>query len=203
MIEPIRFTPPWLVPAAPAGGGKKGSGKIAPVPVFLLKAGTILERDQFEAELEGRHAAGMVLSFHLLEAAVGGLRALLGKEDAAEIEDLLRSDYSAAAGDGSLSPQERAKVKGATEILAKHWPDYSALVEQEARRSQILPTLAFVQWCSGWENVTDQDGAPVEYARGATGEIDDALLRRVPFTMIRSAGMAAYGLQYGRSQAKN
>lgn len=203
MIGLIRFTPPWLL-ASPEPGGDKGKQAVKPAapPVFLLEAGSIVSRDQFEAELEGKYGAGMVLSFHLLEAALDGLRALLG-DDATEIEELLRADLAATSDAEQLTPQEKAKVKAATEILAKHWPEYAALVERESRRSRLLPTLAFVQWCKGWENLVDANGEPIEYARSATGEIADELLRRVPFVMLRAAGLEAYGVQYGRTQAKN
>lgn len=203
MIETIRFTPPWLVPSDGEKGKKQGK-QPAP-PTFTLRAGSIIERDQFEAELEGRFGAGMVLGFRLLEAAVGGVRALLG-EEGIELEELLRAEFAAAASSdrgGELSPQEKARLKATTEILARNWPEYAGLVEQEARRNQILPTLAFVQWCAGWENVVDREGAPVVYERGPTGDLPDHLLRRVPFTMIRAAGLEAYALQYGRAHAKN
>lgn len=188
------FTPRWLQPRE---GDKLPKGKKP--PVFHLVAGSILERDQFEAEMEGRHHAGMVLSYQLLQAAEEGLAALLG-ERSAELTDLLRADFS---GGDSLPVLEQAKIKEATEILARHWPDYGALVQRESRRSQILPTLAFAQWCRGWDHVQDDSGKAVDYARTSLDEIDDALLRRVPFTMIRAAGMTAYALQYGRAQEKN
>jgi hypothetical protein len=203
MMETIRFTPSWLL-RAQTEPMKKG-GKRPKLPVFILKAGSITERDLFEAELEGRYGAGMVMSFQLLDAAVNGVRALLGDEGGA-IEELLRADYasSLSAADGEqLSPIDKAKLKSATEILAGSWPEYAGLVEREARRNSLLPTLAFSRWCDGWENLADRHGKPVEFARDATGGIPDGVLRRVDFTMIRSAGLEAYALQYGRSHAKN
>lgn len=201
MIETIPFTPPWLLRAAEAGGRK---AKKPPVlPSYVLRAGSIIERDQFEAELEGRYGAGMVMNFQLLEAAVSGVRALLG-EDGSEIEELLRADFSSSLdGAEQLSPTDKAKLKSATEILGRSWPEYAGLVEREARRNSLLPTLAFARWCDGWENVTDREGKPVAFERDATGEIPDHVLRRVDFTQIRSAGLEAYAMQYGRSHAKN
>lgn len=193
MIETIAFTPPWLATDA-AGDDVKNP------PVFHLRAGSILERDQFEAEMEGRHRAGLVLGFQLLEAAVAGVAALVPGDEGAGLIELLRSEFA----DGSdLSAVERAQIKEMGDILATGWPEYGALVEREARRMAILPTLAFATWCTGWENVTDADGAPVEYARDVRGNFADALLRCVPFNMIRVAGMEAYAMQYGRSQTKN
>ncbi len=182
------FTPEWL---------KRGEEETW--PRFMLRAGPVLERDQFEAELEGRHRAGTVLPFQLLDVVVTGLRALLGPEEAAPLEELVRAEY----GGEELSPADRVVVKGATDALAEHWPEYQAAMEQEARRNAVLPTLAFVRWCQGWENVTDAAGEPVDYVRDALGRIPDEVLRRVPFTAIRAVGMRAYGLQYGRTELKN
>lgn len=203
MIETIRFTPPWLV-AAKGGAGAKPKKQASALPVFILRAGSIIERDQFEAELEGRYAAGMVMNFQLLEAAVSGVRALLG-EDGGEIEELLRADFAASTGGEAdqLGAQDRAKLKTATEILTRSWPDYAALVEREAQRNALLPTLAFVRWCEGWENVTDREGQPLAFTRSALGDVPDAVLRALDFTVLRAAGMEAYRLQYGRSHAKN
>jgi hypothetical protein len=192
MIPTIAFTPSWLE--------KTATGKPAKnPPVFHLRAGSILERDQFEAELDGRHRAGRVLGFQLLEAAIAGVEALVPGDDAAALTELLRSDF---AGE-TLAPADRAQVAAVAEILTKSWPEFAACKQQESRRTAILPTLAFITWCAGWDNLTGDDGEPVVYARTALGELDDALLRRVPFTMMRAAGMEAYRLQYGAGQAKN
>ena len=188
MLERITFTPKWLADA-------EGEAK----PAFSLRAGSVLERDKFEAELEGEHRAGLVLSFQLLEAALGGLQALLEPDAAEPLVALVQSEF----GGEDLSPTEKAQVKGATDILAEHWPPYRSLVEQEARRNALLPTLAFVRYCDGWENVKDDDGATVEYGRDKLGQLDASALRSIPFAQIRSAGLEAYKLQYGRHQAKN
>lgn len=188
MLESQTFTPSWL---AQLPDHER--------PKFTLRPGTVLERDRFEAELEGKYRAGAVMSFHLMMAAANGIQALVPGEEGAALVELIRAEF----GEEELSPAEKAKVKAATEVLAQHWPEYASLVEQEAQRNTILPTLAFIRWCDGWESVKDKDGVTIAYARDPLGQIDEAALRRVPPLLMRAAGMEAYGLQYGRTQAKN
>lgn len=187
-MERIAHTPSWLK----AGKGEK-------LPVYFLRAGSVLERDEFEAELDGRYHAGEVFSFQLMQIALEGVRALLPEEDAAPLCELIQSDF----GGNDLDTKDRAQVKGVLDVLRLHWPEYQAASEQEARRSRILPTVAFLRWCDGWENVTDKEGKPVEYARTPLGLIPDDVQRRLDYTHIRSAGLEAWALQYGRAQAKN
>lgn len=196
MIERLSWSPAWV---------KKEKG--AKVPVFFLRPGSVLERDEFEGELEGRYNAAGVLPFQLREIAREGIKALADNPDDAELMiELIERDYTIEAGqDGAeaLSAKDRARMKDVTEILQKHWPDYRAAREQNARHNNYLPTLAFMRWCDGWENVTDSAGEAVPYERDDRGDIPDAVLRRVPAIMMRAAGFEAYQLQYGRAQAKN
>lgn len=197
MREDIHYTPPWLLAV------KEGEPAPDPaiLPGFTLRMGTILERDALDAELEGRFRAAPVAGFVLLEAAVAGVHHLLSAEDAGEIEGLLRA---AQAADGEpLGPEELAQVREVEAILTDGWPEYRALVEQNARHDRIAPTLAFQRWCTGWANVTDGQGKPVEYERTPRGEIPDEVLRRVPPIMIRAAGFRALNLQYGVGELKN
>jgi len=188
-LEKISFTPEWLKPKA----GEAADS----VPVFQIALATVIERDQFDAELEGTYRAGEIARFQLRDVAIEGIEALLG-EDGGELVALLQSQY---AGE-DMSPIEEAKLKTATDILAESWPDYAAAREQEARRNRILPTLAFVRWCHGWDNLSDVHGEPLAYER-VKNTIPDAVLRRVPPIMIRSVGVEAYRQQYGQGQAGN
>ncbi|MGD9470614.1 MAG: hypothetical protein AB7G24_00785 [Novosphingobium sp.] len=189
MLDRNRFTPPWR---AHLPEGER--------PVYILRPGTVLERDQFEAELDGRHRAGQVFSFQLVDSAERGIRALLPQGAQADaLVEAIRAQHSGQ----ELAVEEQALVKAAIDILAEHWPEYRGAAEQEARRNNILPTLAFLRWCCGWENVTDADGNPVEYSRTATGEIPEDIQRRLNFLELRSAGLEAYAMQYAQAQAKN
>jgi hypothetical protein len=185
-MDRYSFTPAWLAERDPA-------------PVFFLRAASILDRDAFEAELEGRYRAGMVPGFLMLDAAIAGVRALVDGDDAEALIELIRAEY----GGEKLPPEEQVKVKAATEILAAYWPDYAAGVEQEARRNAVLPTLAFLRWVDGWENLTGKDGEEIDYARSPRDGIADDLLRRIDPSTLRAAGLRAYAVQYGRTEAKN
>lgn len=197
----VDFTPSWMVPKADESGGKptKGKGaKAAKVPVFHLRLGDILERSSFEAELGGVHQAGEVPRFLMVEAAVAGVRHLLPEgEDRDQLIELLESD------EDSGDPAEARQRKDAHDILSKHWPAYKGLLERTARREALLPTLAFLTFVDGWSHVPGNDGGIVEFARDAHGDIRQDLVAKISPLVIRSVGVQAYNLQYGRGEAKN
>ena len=186
-MERTTFTPKWLVNEAEPDKS----------PRFFITLATILDRDQFDAELDGVYRAGEVPAFQLRDVAIAGLNALLG-EDAPELVGLVLSQY----GGEALPPDEMARLKAAFDVLAVHWPEYRAAREQEARRNRVLPTLSFVRWCEGWENVQDKDGTPIEYAR-EKGVIPDAVLRRINPLVLRAVGVEAYRVQFGMAMAGN
>lgn len=188
MIGSQTFTPPWLTAMAEEQK-----------PKFHFRLATVLERDEFEAELDGRWNAGEVYQFVLSDLAQAGIRALVQGDDADRLAESVRAHFS---GD-DLSMEEKAEAKAALDILSAHYPDYKIAIEQEARRNRILPTLAFMKFCTGWDNVTDRDGEPVPFTRNAMGEIAEESQRRINSLELRSAGLFAYGLQYGRTQGKN
>lgn len=182
----IAFTPQWLRDNPDP-------------PVFHLRVGALSERDLFEATLDGEYDAAPVYDFILRAAALAGTVAL-GGDDAAALTDLVSADFG---DDGEISPVDRATLDGLYEILLDHWPDYRSLRKQAARRQKLMPTLAFVTWCTGWENVTDSRGVSVEFAVGATGKPSDECLRRIPDLMLAIAGSEALAMQYGRGEEKN
>ena len=187
MTERVPYTPKWL---------DKGPAKKR--PRYLLRLATVLERDEFDAELDAMGCAE-VHAFQMRDVAIEGIRALVEADDADELVQLVESEY---AGE-ELTPAEKSQAKEVIEVLEKHWPDYQALRERTARRDRILPGLAFAWWVDGWENVAGADGSALEYARGAKGEIPDELLRALAPVERRAVGIEAYRLQYGRSEAKN
>lgn len=189
MLTAIHYTPPWLK----AEGKKK-------LPTFILRPGDVLEREAFEAELEGKYRAAPVPRFQLRDAALAGIEALMPGEEGAALKEIVQAEYD---DPNSLSTGDRAKAGAVAEILAEHWPDYAALVARNARNRALTPTLAFMQFCVGWSNVSDDHGKPVEYERNAIDEIPNEVLSRIPSWFIRAAGTEAYGLLYGRTQAKN
>lgn len=199
----------WYEPGRVAadGGGKKG-GKKPASPRFRIRMASLLERGEFDAELDGRHSASPVPAFIMLETAIAGVRALLEEGDAAEVEELLRSFHDqAGVGEGGEasepSTQERQQVAEVQDVLTKSWPDYRQLVEQNARYRQLMPLLAFQRFVDGWENVTGTDGKPVEYERDKAGNIPDAILRRIHPALLYAAGNRAYNFQYAVGEEKN
>ena len=188
MTERISFTPSWLDKA-----------EAPDKPVYFLRLGSVIERDEFDAMMDGRYRAGEVHRFQLRDIAIAGVRALVDPDDADALVQLIESEY----GGEKLPPAEAAQVKEISDVLAKHWPDYAAAREIEARRNKLLPTLAFMQWCDGWENVADTKGKPLEYARTDKGEIPGDVLRRLVPVQLRVVGIESYSLQFGESDAKN
>lgn len=190
MIGDFDYTPPWIA-------GDDESAK----PVFHLRAGTIMERDQFEAELEGRYRAGLMPRYQIRDIAIEGVRHLLADrpDDVEAIVDLLNADYNR----DEMTPEQMAEMATAKDVLAQHWPAYQQAMAQQARYEAHLPSLAFIRWCSGWERVTDVNDWPIVYARSPLGEIDQDALRRLPPLLVRSAGVMAYKLQYGQADEKN
>lgn len=175
----IRWSPPWIKPPAA-------------VPVFLLRAGTVLERELMEAELAGQYQAGTVWPWEEQAAIVSGLRAL-GKDDAEQLLALAEADFAGAIE----SDAERMTYRQALDVLAAHWPPYQRLQQQRAQRNAVAPIVAFRRFCCGWENV---DAA---FGRGIDQLVTiDALNAIAPLT-LRSAGLRAYNLQYGGGEEKN
>ncbi|HUD30417.1 MAG TPA: hypothetical protein VMQ93_16225 [Novosphingobium sp.] len=167
------------------------------VPRFFIKLASIIERDQFDAEMEGTYRAAEIAPFQLRDIAVEGLTALL-EDEAGELIDLINAEY----GGEKLEAKEGAKLKAAIDVLAELWPAYRTAREQEARRARMVPTLAFMRWCDGWEGLSDRKGVAVEYAR-EKGVIPDEILRRIDPLVIRVVGLEAYSTQYGQGQAGN
>lgn len=188
MIESRHFTPAWL-----------SAMPVEAKPVFLLRRGTVLERDELEAELDGRYQAGEVYRFVLSELAQKGIRELLPGDDVEQLVQSVQAHFS----DQELSVEERAEAKAALDVLARHYPEYKVALEQEARRNRILPTLAFMRFCTGWENVRDRQGEPIPFARDTLGEIAAASISRIDTMALRAAGIRAFELQYGWAEAKN
>jgi hypothetical protein len=170
-------------------------------PGFRIRMASLIERGAFDAELEGRHQAAPVPAFVMLDTAIAGVHALAGDE-ADELEELLRGFH----GDDTraeITPEERAQIAEIEGILAKSWPAYRQLVEQNARYRNLMPLLAFQRFIDDWQNVTGTDGKPVAFERDKSGAIPDAVLRRIHPALIYAAGNRAYNFQYAAGEEKN
>ncbi|MEQ5789082.1 hypothetical protein J3454_14390 [Erythrobacter sp. NFXS35] len=185
-----------------AVGEQKGPG-------FRIRMASLIERGEFDAELDGRHSAASVPNFVMLETAIAGVGALLEGDEAEEITQLLRSFHSEAGAkdDGGeragASATERAQIAQVEDVLKKSWPAYRQLIEQSARYRNLMPLLAFQRFVDGFENVTGTDGKLVEFERDANGQIPDTVLRRIHPALLYAVGNRAYSFQYSVGEEKN
>lgn len=175
----IRFVPSWLV-------------ETENPPTFLLRAGSVLERELMEADLAADQRAGPVWPWELREAMTGGLRALAGPD----ADALIALVAQEGAGE-PVSEEDAAMLVAACETLAEHWPPYRKLRAQMERRAVLLPLVAFRRFCCGWE------GVDVSFSRTADRLVSPAAMGSVDPMVLRAAGVRAYGLQYGTGEEKN
>lgn len=175
-----RFTPPWAEAAAPR--------------VFLLRAGSMVERAQLEAELAGEYMAGEVWPFELEAVFAEGLGAIADAEDAERILSIVAQE---AAGE-PVDDSDRALLAQARDLIKQHWPAYRALLAQEQRRQELAPVLAFRRFCTGWE------GVDAKYEARA-GLVTDAAMKAVNPLELRAAGLRAFRMLYatGADAEKN
>ncbi|MPT48254.1 MAG: hypothetical protein E2598_07500 [Sphingobium sp.] len=178
----IRYTPEWL----------KGDD----APVFLLRAGTVFEREMMEASLTAAQA-GTVWPWELYEAISSGFTQFGGEF----VERLLMLAEAAQSGDLEDEADLR-DYKQALKILGQHWPAYKDLMKQQANRNVLLPLESFRRFCVGWENIT-HDGAHLIFAKAMDQCVTEALLAKLDPLLLRGAGLRAYNLQYGGGEEKN
>lgn len=182
----------------------KSNGAKDTRPGFRIRMASLLERGEFDAELEGRHGAAPVPAFVMLDTAIAGVNALLEEDEAAQLAELLRSFHGDAGTErAEVSKEERAQIAEIEEVLGKSWPAYRKLVEQNARWRNLMPLLAFQRFVEDWDNLEGMDGQPVPFERGKDGLIPDAVLRRIHPALLYAAGNRAYNFQYGAGEEKN
>ncbi len=187
--EPIPFTPPWLE-------GKPDA------PVYRLRAGSVIERGQFEAELAGRYRAGRVYGHELRAAVRSGVETLLAGDQS--LDHLLGLIEAEAEGEEvELSNEDKLLLAEVRSTLAEHWPEYRELTAQLERRREIAPIVALQWFCVGWEGCKGDGGNPAVFAQDRYGRVTEAaLLGLAPLEMM-VAGNRCYGLQYALGQEGN
>jgi hypothetical protein len=170
----------------------------------MLRAGDVVERGEFEAAV-AEMRAGRVFDFQTEEAFLDGVRTLLADdpEGVERIEQALAAEKEAAeaAGPGNkpqLAAEDRALLEQSRAAVLEHWPPYSTLVGRMARRNELLPTLAFQWFCTGWSG----KDLP-EFKKGIDGRVTIAALSKIPALTLRVAGMQAYQMQYATGFEKN
>ncbi|OJU22702.1 MAG: hypothetical protein BGN95_03805 [Sphingomonas sp. 66-10] len=185
--EAERFTPPWRETDA-----KK--------PVYLIRAGSLIERSQIEAELSGVYDAGRVYSFELRQAMKDGILHLLADDPEIDrVIELVDRDADARAEDGEtpeLPPEDERLLADISNILRQHWRAYGDLVAQIERRREIAPILAFQRFVVGWENL------PVPFARDRQGRIPESSLIKLDPIEMKAVGNRAYALLYPELDAE-
>lgn len=179
--QPVPFTPPWRETDENP-------------PRYFFRAGDVIARGLFEAELAGEYRAGIVYDFQLLAEFRAGIDHLLADHD----DRGVLIDLAQAEADGeALTAADLSRLVRARELLAEHWPAFAALQARAERRAALAPVLAFRRFCIGWENLDEA------FARGADGLVDAKAMRAVPPLDLQTAGSFAYGLLYGGTQRGN
>lgn len=176
-----RFTPRWRADEEAA-------------PAYFLRAPSVIERGQIEAELSGEHDAGRVFEFELMSAFRNGLTTLLAGDPG--LDRLLELVDCEAEG-VKLAGEDRQALVEARSVLVKHWPEYRELVAQRDRRREIAPIIVFRRLCTGWENVD------VPFSRGSDRLIPDGTLMCIDPLELTAAGNFGYGLMYGAADERN
>jgi hypothetical protein len=174
--ETVLFTPPWLEGAPNA-------------PVFQLRAGSVIERGQMEAELAGTHRAGKVFGYELRQAIRSGVLALLS--DDPDLDRVLGIVEAESEGDADTLSEDDRKVLGEVrKVLAEHWSEYRDLVAQLERRREIAPIVALRRFC------VSIDAPSLTFARGRDGLVSEATLAALDPLEMLVAGNHAYALQW-------
>lgn len=194
--ETVPFTPPWL--CKEDGTPQDGA------PVFHLRAAGVIERGQMEAEISGPHRAGRVLGFELRQAMQAGVQVLLADDPDLDRVVMTIAEAGEAELDGrKLSEEDAQLLKDVAAVLVDHYPEYRDLVARAERRREIAPIVALRRFCTGWENVTDDQGRPVEYVRGTDGQVAELALGRLSQFEMMMAGNRAYSLAYAGAESGN
>ncbi|GAA0745180.1 hypothetical protein CA233_19175 [Sphingomonas sp. ABOLD] len=186
--ETVPYTHPWVQ-------------KVDGAPVFHLRAGSTIERGQMTALLDGPLQAAKVWSHQLREAQLKGIDALFAEEPE---YDRLVAIFSAEGEEAEqLSDDDKKLAKAVDPLLVKHWPAYADLVAQMERRRTLVPIVALTRYCTGWENVRDENGAVIPFEADKNGHVADRALRRLQEVDLLFAGSRAFSLQFGGGEEKN
>ncbi|HVJ02358.1 MAG TPA: hypothetical protein VM662_09260 [Sphingomonas sp.] len=186
MIRTTKAPFAWTVPFGEGG------------TVFMLRAGDIIERGELEAEL-AELGGGRVFDFQIEDAFDSGVAFLLKDHPdyLARIREVAAAQAALEMGD-QLPPEELALLDGAREAVKAGWPPFRTLIGQAAKRSELIPTLAFQRFCTGWQG----DGLP-EFRKSMDGRVDLSVMAEVPAVLIRLAGLRAYQALYASEHEGN
>lgn len=187
------FTPSWLE-------------NLKPKPVFIFRSCTLGERAQYVADLD-TECGPEPWQDQFDEAFRAGLAALLPvrpdqPENAAYVAQVLEI-LDANRSRQPVSDDEMSSLNKAWEMIKKSWPDMRDLQRRVHVRANYFPALAFKYFCTGLENVTDANGAPILFETDNGGRLTDAAILRIDPSELKLAGLFGHNLQYGPSAEKN
>lgn len=177
----VPFTPQWRAGQDDA-------------PVFLIRPASILERGQFEATLAGPpYNAGRVFPWDLAAAAEEAARALLDGEHLGQVLEALAAMRQTLDMD-ALPLEQKQLLTAIDPVLSDHWPEYAELRRRDARRAELLPTLAVKHFLKGW------DWGDRAFTFGKDGLVSDETLRALGVFEMRAIGLEAYRLMNAEEQ---
>lgn len=181
----IPWSPPWAEDEGP----------------YYWVPRTVADRDMLEAELTGVYRAGMVYPqrFHDIVARELAERLPDMPDEAARLTDI--SARLMAGGD--VTDEEGNEFARVRDLLIDTCPDYRRLVDQHARRMEILPTLVFRRHVVGWDKVTDGAGDPVPFKADLERRVTDEALFGLDRLVISVLGSEIYQALYARGAEKN
>jgi hypothetical protein len=170
-------------------------------PTFLLRAGSVIERGQMEAELTGDFQAPRVWEYELRAAVRAGVETLLADDPSVgQLLELI--DAEGGGEDVQLSEDDKRLLAEARKVLAEHWPAYRDLVAQQARRQEIAPIVALRRFCVGIEG-QGADEKPITFTKGRDGFVSEETLGQIDPLELKVAGGRAYSLQFPGTGARN
>ncbi len=156
------------------------------------KAASVLERQLFEAEVASPpYSAREVFPWEWADVAaraIGNLAQLDDQDRLMHVIGLHRTGQLEAEADKQL-------WEGLCAILDSSWPEWQALARRQARRDQLLPTLA----CAWFLRRRNGEALPLT----DDGRLTDEALREIDFMTIAALGRRIYRALYGWEQAKN
>ena len=165
---------------------------------FMIRPGDLMDRGELESVLADL-SASPVYDFQLAAAFEEGVRVLLAEapEDAERLLEIAAAD-EALELEEKLAPEEAAALSDAREAVRKAWPAYRHLLAQAARRNELLPTIAFQKFVTGWQGNDMPD-----FRKGIDGLLSLDVMGDIAPIAIRAVGFRAYQALYAASSAKN
>jgi len=166
--------------------------------VFMIRPGDMIDRGKVEAAL-AEQAAEAVFDFQLAATFEEAVNELLSDnpDEAGQLLAIAAAEAALEPGE-KLPANEAAALSEAREAVRGSWPAYRALMAQAARRNELLPTVAFQRFVTGWQG----EDLP-EFRKGIDGLLTLGVMSQFPPIVIRAVGFRAYQALYATGEVKN